>query len=740
MIIKELYIKAFGRLSNTRILLGDNLNIIYGPNEKGKSTIHKFIEAMLFGFVKPGLKKRSMMDEYYLYRPWTGDLYEGSLVYEVEGGLYKVERNLAKGRESVRVLDNITGEDVTGRFGYHRARKEPLFASRHLGISHMVFRNTISISQLGSKSDKALAREIQTRLGNLGSAGDADISVGRAEKIIKEYLDEIGTDRARTKEYGRLCRQVEELENGIKTAAAAVEDLRSLGRQLKEAEAKAGKLRAVARRLEERIKSCSDSQALRRWADIKGIREEKAGLTASLEEYAEYQDFDPGDSEELYSLVRVAEQDRQEITRIRAKIEETALDTAAADGEVFVPGRQGRDEREEAVRRSIRSGFVTCALLTAAAAAAAVLAVVRGSAALGILPIPLIILILYHIRRTVIQKGRLRELEEAARKLELERRYMEKYKDQLQQSLSERQKELDKREERISEILEQAGAHSAADYRDRAAGHKRYAELSNRLQQTERLLDTRLDGEDFAAVQKRAEEIQKYAAAARIDEEYRDETDAEELSDWKLRLEGISEEEADILRSMEKIKGSIETLQKSLKSLPDMEEELSMARERQHILEKERKAAQIALEVLQEASAEVHSGFAPVLNKKVGDIIAEITGGRYKDLRINKDLEILATSPETGRQVKAERLSGGTVDQFYFALRVAASELLSDRNKPPLFLDDSFVQYDMKRLAKVMEYIIFKSRTRQIILFTCQNREKEVADGLEEEYNYLEIE
>ena len=86
MKIKELYIKAFGRFTDRRIVPGDGLNIIYGLNEGGKSTVHGFIEAMLFGFVKPGVKRRVLMEEYERYRPWTGDLYGGSLVYQVEGG------------------------------------------------------------------------------------------------------------------------------------------------------------------------------------------------------------------------------------------------------------------------------------------------------------------------------------------------------------------------------------------------------------------------------------------------------------------------------------------------------------------------------------------------------------------------------------------------------------------------------------------------------------------------------
>ncbi|MDD3851589.1 MAG: chromosome segregation protein SMC, partial [Firmicutes bacterium] len=151
-------------------------------------------------------------------------------------------------------------------------------------------------------------------------------------------------------------------------------------------------------------------------------------------------------------------------------------------------------------------------------------------------------------------------------------------------------------------------------------------------------------------------------------------------------------------------------------------------------------AAGVALETLREASDGVHREFAPALNRKVTGITSRITGGRYTDLRITTDLKILATAPETGRRVEAQVLSGGTVDQLYFALRIAASEFLSGDRKLPLILDDCFVQYDWHRLENTFAYILEEARERQIILFTCHDRERKVAEALGGVYNYLILE
>ena len=774
MRIKELYIKAFGKFIDREFKLGDNLNIIYGLNETGKSTIHRFIEAMLFGFVKPGVKRRVLMEEYDRYRPWTGELYGGSLVYQVGGRLYKVERNLEKGRESVRVFDHVTGEELTRSFTYDKARRELLFAREHLGVSHSFFRNTISVSQLGSKSDADLAREIQTYLGNLGSAGDANLSVAKAEKLIKEYLDGIGTERAQTKEYGRLCRRIEELENGIKAAAASVEKIRLLGRQLREDEERAEALKAERKKLEQRIKALKGSMLLGRWREVQELSKECKALALQLEELKEYAGFDTAERDELYTLDRLAEQDRQEIKRIQLKVEESSRDIEKAQEEVS----HALDKGAGPLRKRFNINLGLCTVSAAAALGAIILAAVLESTVFGVLSIPLAALFLYLAVRSAGLRRNLKEQERDGREIITEIQYMEKYRDDLLDSLSARKAELARREESILSILHKCGAAGIEDYRDKEAGFERYRQLKDRLGQLQRLLEVRLDGESYEALERKAGAVMAAGAGpidvpsaelaagegagadqitmSAVEQPDRGTANAspidmtvaelaaagfgrEDLEGLEIMLRHIMEEEARLLAGVEKARGGLEALEQAISILPEMEEELSGARERLKRLDYEREAAEIALEAIREASTSVHREFAPALNRKINEITSRITAGRYTDLQVTRELEILATAPETGRRVEAEVLSGGTVDQLYFALRIAASDLVSGGSKLPLFLDDSFVQYDRRRLENVMGYLLEEAKERQIILFTCHGREREVADALGGVYNYLVI-
>lgn len=79
MIIKQLNLDHFGKFHGREIDLNPGVNIIYGANESGKSTVHAFIQSMLFGAER--LRGRGAgRDAYSKYQPWEGGAsYEGRM-------------------------------------------------------------------------------------------------------------------------------------------------------------------------------------------------------------------------------------------------------------------------------------------------------------------------------------------------------------------------------------------------------------------------------------------------------------------------------------------------------------------------------------------------------------------------------------------------------------------------------------------------------------------------------------
>ncbi|MEE1314652.1 MAG: AAA family ATPase [Faecalimonas sp.] len=141
--------------------------------------------------------------------------------------------------------------------------------------------------------------------------------------------------------------------------------------------------------------------------------------------------------------------------------------------------------------------------------------------------------------------------------------------------------------------------------------------------------------------------------------------------------------------------------------------------------EKKREALEFAMQQLTVLAKETNQEIGNRLNERVSQIVKEITGGKYELLRVDSDLKISLYAD--GRKLALEQVSRGTIEQIYFALRMAASELLHEEEYP-IILDDTFVFYDEIRLANTLRWL--QENKKQVLLFTCQKREGEVLKEL----------
>jgi len=116
---------------------------------------------------------------------------------------------------------------------------------------------------------------------------------------------------------------------------------------------------------------------------------------------------------------------------------------------------------------------------------------------------------------------------------------------------------------------------------------------------------------------------------------------------------------------------------------------------------------------------------------------SKITNGKYSNVKYNDELG-LVTELDNGNYVLADRLSIGTIDQLYLALRLSIIKELSEETIP-IFLDESFAYYDDERLKNILKFIYDEFKNFQIIIFTCTNREKDLFDKLNINYNLINI-
>ena len=137
-------------------------------------------------------------------------------------------------------------------------------------------------------------------------------------------------------------------------------------------------------------------------------------------------------------------------------------------------------------------------------------------------------------------------------------------------------------------------------------------------------------------------------------------------------------------------------------------------------LEQAREAAmtvELAMETLQLADSRLRSRFSPRITAEAGNILSELTQGKYANVLLEPDMRLSVR--EDARMRPAAAMSCGTADQMYLALRLAMSRLLLPEGAP-LILDDALVNFDEDRCKAALELLQTEAQTRQIVLFSCR--------------------
>lgn len=136
-----------------------------------------------------------------------------------------------------------------------------------------------------------------------------------------------------------------------------------------------------------------------------------------------------------------------------------------------------------------------------------------------------------------------------------------------------------------------------------------------------------------------------------------------------------------------------------------------------------------AMDALAAANALLQQRFAPAVSALAGEILSKLTGGRYDSLTFTRSFEALAGNP-TLKGKSALLLSKGTADQAYLALRLAICLLaLPETDSAPIVLDDALVTFDDARLSLALQVLRDFAASRQVLVFTCQSREKAALAG-----------
>ena len=205
MILEKLHIAGFGKFSDYSLDFSPSLQILYGENEAGKSTIHAFIQAMLYGIPK-GASKR---EAFFQYRPFSGaTAFGGTLEFSYQRQSYRVQRDFLQGGEA-EVTALASGQLIPDGESFLQTVLAP--------FSLDSFKNTVSIRQLKSSTEREMVFELQKMLSNFQQSGNVELSPDAALRYLDKeeaaLLEQMVPEA--TKRYSSLLGEVKNTQKAL---------------------------------------------------------------------------------------------------------------------------------------------------------------------------------------------------------------------------------------------------------------------------------------------------------------------------------------------------------------------------------------------------------------------------------------------------------------------------------------------------------------------------------------------
>ena len=237
----------FGALDGAELTLGEGLNILYAPNESGKSTWCAFLRAMLYGVNTSQRARAGQKPDKVKYRPWSGTPMSGSMDLETPDGPVTIRRWTERDAQPMQAFSaSVTGTDVPA-LGLDAATA----GEKLTGMPAEVFERSVFIRQSGMEvqSDP----ELERRINAIVTSGDEAVSFSEAEKRLKMWQrhrqsGNRGAIPELREELDDTRRALDTIHEHTRAAAAADEEIEALERRLAETEDRMHKARAALRK------------------------------------------------------------------------------------------------------------------------------------------------------------------------------------------------------------------------------------------------------------------------------------------------------------------------------------------------------------------------------------------------------------------------------------------------------------------------------------------------------------
>ncbi len=700
----------FGPFRDETLDLSPGMNVVYGPNEAGKSTWHAALYAGLCGVRRgPGAGRAEDRRFRDRHRPWDagGAWLVSARVALADGRRVELRQDLAAKVGSHASDADRAGRDYTAEILHDGAPD----GSRWLGLTRRSFLAASSVRQaqiLGLLDDPgALQEDLQRAAATAGT----DETAARALDLLQRHRrEQVGSAQSRSRPLPMAQERVREASAAVERARKAQAEFRALGARIECTE-------RAARAAEERAAAMRAVLAERAAAEARRRAERAAELASRFPDGPPRPVLHVGEAEQVAA----------------------ALATWRSCPESQPP--EGRDA--ESLARELAA---TDASVKGAASAvspwpvAAAVAVAAGTAlALADLPAIGVAVAAFGLGGLAWWwlAARPRKRAAAAAALPERRRWL---RDRIAHRRdADRRFAADLERRRRAEAVLRAAAAAvgvaAGDPETQAEalaawqGRRRSvrADIEGRgaawdtLQQL--LAGQSLEALAAAAAARRAD------AAARAAEVGGAALDSARAAPVTAETLARSEHSAAAERAAAHTgRGRLEQLAAGMPSLVDAEEELETARAELERVERLDGTLATTIRFLEQAEERVHRDVAPVLGATVRQWLPRVTGARYADCRVDPESLRIEVRAAGGEWRRAELLSHGTAEQVYLLLRLAlARHLAAPGEVCPLILDDAVAACDRKRKPALLDTLREISAAAQVILFTHEDDVREWA-------------
>lgn len=710
---------TFGRLERQELTLSPGLNVLYAPNETGKSTWGAFIRTMLYGL---STRERGPLADKNRFAPWSGAAMQGRMDVSAAEGAYTLLRDTKRASSpmgefsctytgTATPVDGITAQNA---------------GEALLGVPREVFERSAFIGQNALAVDQDA--ELERRIAALITTGEEDTSYSQSYERLKKQLNrrkhnKTGLIPALEREIDDLqlsLRDLDALEAQARQAQSVLDELEHQAAALRQQAASWQALEQQSRAAEYAKAAQSADEAARRAA----LLEESAAGLPDGQGLALLEGQAAALQEDLSGLAqqrREAEQARQAAESARE---------ALASHPLYPADEVGLRRRVDAIAPE-KNPTVLLPIFTAGIIViAGVLAflfradplpfwIFTAMAALGIVTTTAAVTLR---RRAITERQKFAE----SQRVKLEAQIAEYL------PLREQEARLQAEARRLDDAAD--GAEDTC--------RRRLAALLTQVRTFEPAV-TDLSGAQIALANVRRRQVELAAARQQARETalYRDalqKPDRPAATAAMTSIPALSKEDVDteLVRVQARLaaeRSRFDTLTGHIRSLDrssDLQDQLAQKREQLSSLQAEYDAITLAMDALTRANTTLQNRFSPALGARAAEIFSAITAGRYGKVLLSRDFSLSAemSGDPVGRSIRL--LSQGAADQLYLAVRLAICDMvLPAEKRVPLILDDALVSFDDDRLRAALDYLLAESEKRQILLFTCQKREMNYLSG-----------